>query len=314
MRLFISWSGPRSRSFAMILRDWLPEVIQQVTPWVSAEDIAKGKRWSGEIAKQLGETSHGLLCVTRDNLREPWLNFEAGALAKSIEDARVTPLLLDLLPRDLVGPLAEFQAASALEREDVRRLLESLNQVCAPPLPPDLLTRSFGRAWDDYERQVRALLSEPDSGPGSREAISPPRAVEDMVGEVLDRVRSLERRFQAGSWEPSLSVASEARNASVSFRRALSPGVRQSLAQALDAVIAEGAPAREIDISQSGTARVVFSEPPDNMRDIAENLVTAFTSSPLRLVDMLDANGERLGTVDLSDGSWTIRQRGRAEE
>ena len=52
MRVFIIWSGERSGTVAVTLRDWLPDVLQKVQPWISA-DIEAGVRWSSEIAEQL---------------------------------------------------------------------------------------------------------------------------------------------------------------------------------------------------------------------------------------------------------------------
>ena len=73
VKVFISWSGDTSLKVAQLLRDWLPYVINAIEPYVSSEDIDKGARWSTDIAKELEDSTFGILCVTRDNLNAPWL-------------------------------------------------------------------------------------------------------------------------------------------------------------------------------------------------------------------------------------------------
>jgi len=111
MRVFITWSGDRSRKLAEIIRKWLPGVLQSVKPYFSPDDVAKGARWFPEISKELDESRVGLLCITRDNLSAPWLLFEAGALGKNLEKSKVCPLLFGVEPTDLKGPLTQFQGA-----------------------------------------------------------------------------------------------------------------------------------------------------------------------------------------------------------
>ena len=88
MKVFISWSGSKSQEVAKVLKQWIPCVIQSVEPYFSCADIDKGARWSTDIAKELQDASFGILCVTKDNLSSSWLNFEAGALSKSIEQSK----------------------------------------------------------------------------------------------------------------------------------------------------------------------------------------------------------------------------------
>jgi hypothetical protein len=66
MKVFISWSGRKSRDAAELFRDWLPSVLQDVRPFVSSRDIRAGMRWQAEIAGELDDTDFGLICVTQE--------------------------------------------------------------------------------------------------------------------------------------------------------------------------------------------------------------------------------------------------------
>ena len=52
---------------------------------MSDTDIEKGARWENEISLRLAESDLGIICLTPDNLEEPWVLFEAGALAKKLK-------------------------------------------------------------------------------------------------------------------------------------------------------------------------------------------------------------------------------------
>src|SRR5258708_34410512 len=93
MKVFLSWSGEQSKLAAKALHDWLPTVIQTVRPYMSAENINKGQRWSVDISKQLEETHFGVICMTPENLKAPWVLFEAAPLSKRRVKARGAPLL-----------------------------------------------------------------------------------------------------------------------------------------------------------------------------------------------------------------------------
>ena len=102
MKVFISWSGEPSLSIALALRHWLKKVAQFTEPWMSREDLESGEMWNEQLAAQLDQTTYGIICVTAADQEWPWLNFEAGALAKRVvEPARVVPLCIDLEPSAL---------------------------------------------------------------------------------------------------------------------------------------------------------------------------------------------------------------------
>jgi hypothetical protein len=60
----------------------------------------------------LQDTDLGIICLTKANQHEPWLMFEAGALAKHLTTARVIPLYIDLGPAQVTGPLEDWQGQS----------------------------------------------------------------------------------------------------------------------------------------------------------------------------------------------------------
>jgi hypothetical protein len=189
MKLFISWSGDISHTVAIALRDWLPSVLQSVEPYVSSEDIEKGARWTVEIGQQLEETTFGILCVTPQNLNSPWLNFEAGALSKSLDTSRVSPFLLGIRPVELVGPLAQFQAT--LPRvDDVVRLVKSINSVSHNPIEEVRLVDITQMWWPRLENLLKAALSEQGQAPQE-----PQRGTTGMIEELLEITRGLQRQI-----------------------------------------------------------------------------------------------------------------------
>jgi hypothetical protein len=129
MKVFLSWSGERSRRVAEALRDWLPDIIQSIKPWMSATDIEAGSRWSRELWDQLAETQVGILCLTTSNQQSPWMLFEAGALAKSLANTFVCPYLIGMDQNDIKpGPLVQFQTKRA-DENGTWELLKTLNRA-----------------------------------------------------------------------------------------------------------------------------------------------------------------------------------------
>lgn len=189
MKVFISWSGDYSRGVALALHGWLPGVINQVEPFVSAKDVHAGSRWQAEIAKHLEATAFGIVCVTKDNQGAPWLNFEAGALAKAVDSSRVVPLAIDLKPSDIANPLGQFQAQSA-DEAGIAAMVQSINQATDNPLNEELLGRSVAKWWPDLQEELTSMGKEADA---PRKPARPPRSERELLEEVLETVRSMAR-------------------------------------------------------------------------------------------------------------------------
>jgi hypothetical protein len=188
MKLFLSWSGDRSKLLAEYLYEWIPNIINAVDPWYSPEDIAPGKRWSSEIAIQLETTSFGVICLTEENLNAPWILFEAGALSKSVNGAYVVPLLLDNKPSEIKGPLAEFNALQ-VKKGHIKKLLETVNTAVAAANEKSIKEASlagvFEKWWPDLEEKVASIPKTIEPKRGAY------RSDRDMIDEILVTVRGL---------------------------------------------------------------------------------------------------------------------------
>lgn len=184
MKVFISWSGPQSLRVAEALREWLPQVLQAVEPFLSVEDTVKGTYWGNQVKQELESARFGIVCLTPDNMTAPWLNFEAGALSNSFEKGNVTPFLFGVVEGDLTGPLVQFQATQASRREDVLRLVKHLDEASDRSVGERRLEISFSMWWPLLERALAEISMPPEIRR---------RSTDDMVVEILNSMRTLLR-------------------------------------------------------------------------------------------------------------------------
>ena len=196
MKIFISWSGEKSKEIAEYLKKWIEQIIQSAEPWISV-DIDKGKKWNQEISQNLEDSKIGILCVTRDNINAPWMLFEAGAISKS-SDSYVCTFLIDLSPTDLTGPLSIFQATK-FNKEDVFKLLTTINERIqkqeGKSLSIDNLKSLFEVFYPKLEQEINAA-----SQRKSKENDKVVRTERELLEESVQILRSLK---QSKTGEPT---------------------------------------------------------------------------------------------------------------
>ncbi|MFA7236314.1 MAG: hypothetical protein WC058_05570 [Phycisphaeraceae bacterium] len=185
MLVFLSWSKPRSKAVAQALKNWIPMILNSAQTWMSEEDIPKGKRWGSDNALKLSKTEFGIVCVTKENLSEPWLLFESGAIAKTVSESFLCPFLLDVRDVDLAGPLTQFQATSAT-REDTLRLIKTINDALGDAgVPEAQLEKVFSSLWPDLDKNLQQISNSPSTVP------DPSRTQGSMIEETVQMVRAL---------------------------------------------------------------------------------------------------------------------------
>jgi hypothetical protein len=193
MEVFISWSGEASHIVGLALKDWLPSVIQSIEPFISSEDIAKGTRWFSEIGNQLGKTSFGVICLTPENCKEPWILFESGAISKSIGESSIAPILLGMSISELEGPLAQFNATQA-NKADILKLMKSINDKIDSTkerkLEPQKLEKIFEALWPELEEKINDCQQVIEMSKLANPATEIKRPMNDMLEELIELNRS----------------------------------------------------------------------------------------------------------------------------
>lgn len=189
MRIFISWSGERSRAIAAALHEWLPKVLHSVKPWMSQLDISKGERWDPAISNILEAAKAGIICLTPSNLQSGAILFEAGAISKSVKDSRVYTLLAGVEVTELKWPLSQFQATS-MNQQDVSNMLKGINQIIESEgevhLSESALAESVEVWWPKLNEQLQKLPIETSTQ-------TPKRSQSDLLEEILTLVRGQSR-------------------------------------------------------------------------------------------------------------------------
>lgn len=185
MRIFVSWSGELSKNVAEVIKKWIPSILQSVEVFFSPDDIEKGQNWSKRIEEELNECNFGIVCLTPKNTNAPWINFEAGALAKTL-DTRLAALLININPSDIKGPIASFQATIIRER-DFYKLCQSINNgLGEAKINEDILKRGFTAIWPILEKEINDLITKDEENSDSNQEENKDPEINNKTMELLE--------------------------------------------------------------------------------------------------------------------------------
>lgn len=238
-----------------------------------------------EIENSLKDTKFGIICVTPENVDRPWLNYEAGALSKQVDEGpnRVIPLLFDFAdPADVNTPVGQFQAVLPT-KDGFERIALSLNAVLPVEFQrlPDEVKATNNMLWGPLEQR----LGEMPVLKGNVK--SPRRTTEDMMREIVNTVRELDAKVEkianTRMVDPNPRLNVPRRHAS-DFEDGpiLEPAPRRDLppaAMVVDTIVSIAPDLTPGDIRVSamrgmlriGTARPLSSEERDDIRDLFES-------------------------------------------
>jgi hypothetical protein len=157
--IILSWSGTDSREVAETFKGWIPRVNPALRPWISTQDIAKGKRWFDELMKPLSTAKSILVFVTPSNVRSSWIYYEVGCVAVRQPTPSIYPYLVGIDTKHVRDtPLGQFQATEA-SKSDTLALIRSLNTQLDSPLDDKFLESSFEREWHILNHRIEESIN-----------------------------------------------------------------------------------------------------------------------------------------------------------
>jgi len=196
MKIFLSWSGSKSRSVAEALAEFTPLILQTARPLVADAAISAGDRWTTSIMSALGEAQAAIICLTKDNITNPWLAFEAGALSGKLQSSRFFPLLIDFSVRELSGPLAQFQAVRP-ERVDLLNMYLALNAASEFGAPREVIETLFTNTWPRLDQRLHAILERKSDTPevSPQSALPRLKELETKLAELATKLDELVQKY-----------------------------------------------------------------------------------------------------------------------
>lgn len=182
MKIFVSWSGPRSAAVAEALKEYLPIINNAFEPWLSSLDIPKGSRSTTEIAEALVAAKAGIICLTPTNLNSPWILYEAGGIAKTVDRPLACTVLIGLEPSDVSKPLGDFQHTRLLEKE-LLHLMKTINAAAGGDArQPDEIDKAFRLCWPELKDRL-------DNLPAEAAPTRPKRSDRELLEDIVDEMR-----------------------------------------------------------------------------------------------------------------------------
>jgi SAM-dependent methyltransferase len=186
-RVFISWSGVRSKHVAESLKEWLEDFFRDCNTniFFSKKDLHGGDDWYQIVRTELNSADAIVLCLTPENMYAPWINFECGAV--DCLSKTVFPLLFDMERAELISPLKHI-TPQKVERQGVQDLVQTISGLLTPnQIGERFLESHFNQKWSDLETKLSEI-------PKRSSSMSTPLALELLRLQLADTIELFGKR------------------------------------------------------------------------------------------------------------------------
>ena len=160
--IFIGWSGDNSRKIAEELKKTLEKIFpNKINCFVSTQNIAYGEDWYRRIKNRLERSDLGILCITKENIKAPWLYFEAGILVRN--NSKVIPLLINCNPPSLNNtPIQVKQSIQFNNPDQFKKMLKDIQVQfnLAQDTEKTILDGIYTNQYNEMKNNLSATIDE----------------------------------------------------------------------------------------------------------------------------------------------------------
>lgn len=209
--VFLSWSGEQSRKVAKEFSDLFEAVFTPtIKCFMSNKDISPGMRSISKLFEMLEKCNYGVCFINYENARAPWIQFEAGALSKIVDESQVMVLILDDNIDCLYGtPLNEFQH-KLFSEDDIRSIFEEIIKKFNLSDEKESFIRRFNINWKEfYDNSYKALVMQKDNKQNGKVDQFPEKEELDSIKKMLLNMQNILKTDYSQTVRESITLLSE---------------------------------------------------------------------------------------------------------
>ena len=156
--IFFSWSKENSKRYAAITKEFFNSIFKTDNlVWFSPSNIESGTVFLDEIVNSTKECDSILLFLTKENIYNPWIQFELG-LFYGKGNSHIWPVCFD---ENLNQNTTAFEHINVLNanKETLRSLVQKINEEYQEKIniSQEELLSNFDKNWDSYYDQIRKV-------------------------------------------------------------------------------------------------------------------------------------------------------------
>jgi hypothetical protein len=177
---------------------------------MSSKDIRGGERSIRILSGILESCNYGICFIDDENVRSPWISFEAGAISKNVNASRLVVLLQNDKCINLLSdtPLHDFEY-KFVTKDEIKNLIDEIADRYGMEKSKKNILKRLDDGWNNFEKEYSIAYSS-ETSDKSDESSNESDDIE-TIKKMLINIQNLLNTDYAQSIKDGLSMTNELR-------------------------------------------------------------------------------------------------------